>query len=517
MVLIISGSQLFYMVVDVRAPRDLGQYYALLPVYFAELDGVFSTLRCGGAALIEPGGWYNFVLAVYLKIVGRGSMAFQFIDLFWLSAIIVLAAAVARKRAGPAAGFIAAALLGTCPMLIVLARLAWIHVPETALVLGALLAWIYDPALVRKRTLLALALLGALTIQLRPSGFIWFGTMGVAMIVAIWRPAGAPAVHWRRVAILLSSWAVASIPNLLNLKTYLAAKLAVRDVYMETVPGIQSQLVDSVGLVLCVFGLFGLVLAMWPPLKRGNLLLLTWLLIPIGLFLMFRAGLDNFIPGAVALAILAGIGMAPWPKGCGGVVLAALLFFTVPQWVPPPHGHGLLTRLAHGPGRHVGLILVPSIQNHYRAYTEWGEAEVSAMMDAVCPQVPQGAPCAIASDQGLFLPYGEEPGVLELFLSGRDHVEIINLTRNGVPLGRIRDVRALSHFLCDRLDTSWRFRHPGSLTNFQETVRNADLQVAWSISYENTCTYMWYTPHGQILNTDKLPDTGVVAATFETP
>ena len=515
-ILIISGSQLFYMIVDVRAPRDLGRYYALLPEYYAELDGVLSALRCGFLALLDPGGWYNFCLAVYLKIVGRGSMAFQFVDLFWLTAIVILAAAVARKRAGRGAGLIAAALTGTCPMLIVLTRVAWIHVPETALVFGALLAWLYDPALARKRTLAVLMLLGALTIQLRPTGFIWIGTMGIAMLVAIWRPSGAPAVQWPRLCIVAGAWIVASIPNLLNLKVYLAAKLAVREVYMETVPGIQSQLMDSVGLLLCIIGFFGLFLAMWPPFKRGTFLLLSWILIPVLLFAMFRAGLDNFIPGAIALAVLAGIGMAPWPGYSGAAALSALLIYTVPQWTPPPQGHSSFARQFNSCGRFFGLLVMPSIQNHYRAYSEWGETEVIAMMDAVCPQDPS-APCAIASDQGLFLPYGEEPGDLELFLSGRDQVEIINLTFAMIPEDREQDIRAMSHFRCDHLDSTWRFRHPKSLANYKSAIGQANLEEAWSIDYEKYCTYVWYTPDGQILNPDKLPSSGVVATAPETP
>ena len=95
--------------------------------------------------------------------VGRSSTAFQVVDVIWLAMSLLATTLLARRIGGPWAGFAAASLVGAVPMLVVNARRAWIHVPETALVLVAVLAALWDLGLTRRRTVVALAVLGGLT------------------------------------------------------------------------------------------------------------------------------------------------------------------------------------------------------------------------------------------------------------------------------------------------------------------------------------------------------------------
>jgi hypothetical protein len=503
---IAAAGHLRYALVDDRYPTSFGLYYGDLGVLYEQLHHL-SDLPRVLLALITPGDGYQVFLAGWMALVGRTTGAMVAIDVGWSVTILVLAALLARRSAGPVAGAIAAALCASFPMLMVLGRMHWIHIPETALVLAALLVRAADPALERRRTAVGLVLLGAWVLLLRPTGMIWFGLLGGAMLVdalRAHRQAGAPQPRWHRLGLVGGFWSLAAVPQLIDMVAYLGDKVGRRALYDRIVPPLGDQLMFALGIPVLSVALIGVALALWSRAARGWALLLASLIVPLVMHPLFHVGIDNFIVGAVALAILAGCGFASWPRAGTAVALVIFSVYTVPQWLSTtPWGtpmNGVTGTLQLALRRPVQ----PRFMDTYMAFEGFGGAEVEALLDATCPA--QGAPCTIAADQGLFRPFGEEPGDLELFLTRRDDIRLFAIAAgHGEAVLHDQRVDGLAHFACLGGDQMWRLRRPGSEARFREVVRAQRLRVAWSIAIDRDCSYSWYTPDGRIATPELLP------------
>ena len=248
-------------------------------------------------------------------------------------------------------------------------------------------------------------------------------------------------------------------------------------------PGLGTQLpqlLGGLGLVATGLGI-GLLLLAWlrreaTPGDRVEIgLLAAWAALPVGLFLLFRAGLDNFSLGLAAAGVLAGLGLNRTPWG-PVLALGVLLGTTLPQLLPPPAADGALNRL----GNLVGLPLQPQLRNAWRPYGLWSGEDVRRLLEASCPAAPE--PCRVGTDQGLLQPHGEEPGQLELFLLQLDRVERVDLRPDGKAAPEHLD--ALVHYDCGEQELSWRRRHPASLGRYQEAVVALGLDLAWRIVVE---------------------------------
>ncbi len=494
-----------YVAVDARYPTSVGLYYGDLPRLHAQLQHL-AELPQALWSLVVPGDGYQLVLAAFLALVGRSPAAFALVDVGWSVAILVLTALLARRLAGPVAGTIATALTATFPMLVVLGRTHWIHVPEAALVLGALLAWWSDPGLARRRTVVALGILGPCVLLLRPTGMIWFGLLGIAMLVTALRPRGGgvpetAGPRWRRVGLVWGLWVLSALPQIMELVTYLGDKVGRRELYGRIVPPLTDQIAFALGPPVALMTAVGAAMALRTRRLRGWPLLLACALVPFILQPLFRVGIDNFVAGAAALAILAGGGLAAWPRTAVTASLLLFVAYGALQWLPAPAPGGragdTITALT-------GRPLERRITEPYLIYEGFGGADVEALLDATCPG--RNRTCTVAADQGLFRPFGEEPGQLELFLTRWDSVDLLAIAEgHGEAVLTDQPLDALAHFDCPARDPMWRLRRPGSRGRLEGVIAAQGLEVAWSTVVDVDCAYSWYTPGGRVGAPERLP------------
>ena len=229
-------------------------------------------------------------------------------------------------------------------------------------------------------------------------------------------------------------------------------------------------------------------------------MLTVWILVALLLWATFRAGMDNFTPIGPAIAILAGLGLArigPW----GAIpALAAGALFVVPQWLPfDARGHPILTHTLH-------ITVGSHPLNWYIPWQGFGPDEVEALLEASCPE-NHAQRCVVAVDHGLMLPFAEDPGALELFLMGADHVHLVPLRGHQVP-PRLVQLHALSSFDCMDQKEDWRERYQFSKDTLQQLIGTHDLQPVWTDLLWGRCGYLWMTPEGALVTPDALPTTG---------
>lgn len=490
---VIAG-HLGFIIRDPRLPRDLGLYYARVPDLYHALASPLAAAGTLLEVIREPGGGYQVLLATFLRVVGRGPVAFQLVDLAWLTSLLVLAHRFARRAWGPWAGLAAVLIAGSIPAVFVYARTAWIHVPEATLLLAVAVAWQADPRLDRRRTVALAGLAGAMALLLRPSAMIWIGLL---LALAVWRARGERP-HPRHTAAVLITWGLCTLPPLLSLDHYLQAKIEARARYAEAVPGLGEQLFVTVGPVAGGIAALGALVTLWPPRQRQTALLWLWTLTPVLLFALFRAGIDNFTISAVALALLGAAGLARRPALGLPLAGAAFALAQVPQWLPPPDPGTWSQHLT----KRIGLALKPSFRNPYVPHTAGHGTAVGDLLAATCP--PDDGRCLIAVDQGLFQPFAEDPGALEIFLGGYDTVEIVPLA-GLTARPKALPIRGLAHYDCPEMDEKWRERHPDSLDALRALGKAHDLQPVWSADVGEGCRFSWLAPGGTVAVPEKLP------------
>jgi hypothetical protein len=238
------------------------------------------------------------------------------------------------------------------------------------------------------------------------------------------------------------------------------------------------------------------------PREPVKLVLLGWVVVSVLLWGMFRAGMDNFTAFAPGLAILAGLGLARI-SGWGAIpaVLAGAVF-VVPQWLPlEARGHNMLAHTLH-------ITVGSHPLNWYIPWRGFGPDEVRALLEASCPEDPEET-CVVAVDHGLMLPFAEDPGALELFLLGADHVQLVPLRGHRVP-PRLRRVHGLASFDCVDQAEDWRERYQFSKDTLQQLINEHDLRPVWTDLLWGRCGYLWMTPEGSLVDEGALPTTGHV-------
>lgn len=499
---------LHFILLDRRMPRDLGNFYRNVPDFWRLIHG--QQARFGPEGMPQPwdsGVWYEWVLAFWLRITGPSGEAFRAWDLLWQIAILVFVGLAAhglnrqQAAADPAtrphnqpllAAAFAVALAGSMRSLVIMPRLSWIHVVEAGLVVGAAVPWLRDPTL--RRGFLPTALLGALALLLRSSGLPWILPLALGLAVGVQgqRP------DWRRLLFVGLAWLLAALPSLLSLASYLGPKVASRARYAQNVAPFSQQILELAGPVAPIAALLGVVLAGRRLVGLPQALLMVWILIPIVLWAIFRAGMDNFLVGFAALVILAAHGLARRPLLGAALVLPGWLLLNLPQLVPQVERISLVaTALAWS-----HLSLKPALRDIYVPFTEWGHPHLQALLDATCPA---NGSCVLAVDQGLLVPYSEDAGNLEAFLLDRSHPPNVFDIRGRTASEGLTRAHALIHYDCGWQDGPWRNRFPSSWQRLQSMISMQQMRTAWMAPLGQECVVHWLTPDGAVLRDDLLP------------
>ncbi len=505
LILAVLAAQLNFAHADLRLPRDPGLYYKLVPGLYQALGSPVAMRSTLLEGLSSSTGWYDLLLAGGLRLLGRGPLVFELACAAWVGLLLSSCALLARRSGGPLAGLCAAALAAAMPGVLIIGRTPWIHIPEAALAGLVLVLWHRDRALQRWRTALALALGGALLITLRHSGVIWIAPLAPLLL---WS-GGAPRA-WARLGLVLASWGLSLLVPILEFSAYLQAKLGARDRYASQLPEFLEQLGANLSwptLLACGLGLLLLALRA-PRIPRDPLrpLLLAWVLTGVGLWALFRAGLDNFTPMMAALAVLGGLGLAR--IGAWGLLpaLASFAITSLPQWVEKD-----AVVLFHSVPGFPDFTAGVHPNNHYRPWQGFAHPQVRALLAASCPEDPE-TPCYIAVDQGLFSPFTEDPGQLELFLMGQERVQLLSL-RDLESLPRLGRLHGMATSFCPERDRGWRERYPQSQSLLKELMDDFEMEAVWSTDLTKGCTYLWMAPHGELLDRAALPSDGGIAPT----
>lgn len=481
-----------FLLADERIPQDPGLYYRALPeLHAAWLAGDAATLARG---VMESSGWYNAMVGLTMAIFGVSTLAFSLFDALWVGLILLGVGLIARQLQGPAAALAAVCLAGSMPVIFLVGRTSWIHTPETALILLAVALWAVDRDLSRWRTAIGMALLGILTITLRPSGLVWTATLVPLLVVQGPR-------RWGRIVTVGVAWLVALAVPLQNAQKYMTAKAAARDRYATHLPGLVEQLMSNMGTLAMAAVALGLLAGLLRRPRRVEplaVLMLGWTGISLGLWVLFQAGMDNFPLIAPAVAILGGWGLARLlrPLALLAVPVFALLY--IPQWVPSSS-----VRFLHRIPGLGAYIYGGDMRNHYRVYQRYGWSDVEALQAATCPD----RTCRIAIDQGLLEPFVEDIGELELFLVQAENIELISIREGTLPSNLTVD--ALVEYHCaSHSDAQWRERFPDSIDNLAEVMEGLKMLPVWSRQISTACTAIWLTPEGVLADPDALPATG---------
>lgn len=518
-----------FILVDTRVPRDLGLYYGGVPHAYDLLMG-----RTPGTAdewwhtIAQSTGWYHVVLAGLLALFGRNQDVFQVPDVFWVASLLGLVALIARRLGGDRVALTAVALTASMPGVIVAGRTGWLHVPEAVLALAGLLAWMRERGMTLRRTGVVLGLLGLLGFALRPSGLVWLGSLALPVlwtVVSARRSGARPP--WSSVGWMALLWGLGSVTPLIYLRKYLTYKLEARERYVATLPDLALQAQMMLGaipswVIAVGLALGGVALSRWWRAPRGEsaaaaapdarlvtlVMLGAWVLVVGVLWIGFRAGIDNFTLLCPALAILAAMGFDRLAGGrsWGGAAPAMALVGFVPTVLfqfTMPGGPDAPSR------SWPGLREIPSsphLLNWYRPFDRFGEPEVKALVDATCGRESPPASCNVVVDQGLFCPFGEEPGFLELFLAGDPRV-VIKTVRDA-PIPSTDRVEALIVYHCGERDVQWRNRWPRSLGNLETLLEERVLEPVWTQEVGPSCDVLWYTKRGYLPHPDHLPAQG---------
>ncbi len=496
-------AQLRFLILDPRLPWDGNLCYDPLPPIFDALrgrEGGWASLP--GRVLGESTGAYALLLALPMALGFPRAAVLELASLLWVSLALGCTALIARRLFGGPAAAMAAALLAGGWSVVILGRTPWIHVPEIALTLLLLCALVRDPGLRRWRSVLVVAGAGGLALSLRPSALVWVGSTLPLLVHGVLRAHPRPAGS-ARLAVVAAAWALGACPVVVELWPYLQGKLGRREGYEHVVDSaaLLRQVRLQVGEAPLVLGGLGLGLLAWRPSRlveggRGPVLVLVgWLLATPGLLLGFRAGLDNFPAFSVALALLGAGGLARAPRAVWLLPGLAFLSGWLPQWLPDDTGPAefSVTRLRRAP--HPGLA--------YRVENSIDPAVVEALIDASCPPRARRR-CLVAVDHGLFSPDPEEPGRLELFLLGRERVELLPVYVRGTP-PRAGQAQAFASYGCSHLEPHWRQRRPGWERAAADVQRSGGFEPVWERELGSGCTYRWLAPRGKVASPQRLP------------
>ena len=496
-VLSLVTAQIWFVVQDTRVIWDPGRYLIKVPEYYWSFESVSSAVGVLPSAAWDSTGWYQWIVALSMRIFGRDPWVFEAWAVFWFALTLVSSAVLAHRMAGGAASLAAVALIGAVPSVTVFARTAWIHIPEAALLMTALAIYVDDLRLERRRTVFWLVILGALTIQLRESGLIWVATMGPMILLGTWPRIGS-RFPWTRVVSVGACWVLAVVPPLIRMVEYLEAKLGARERYILQTPPLKEQFVESLSLpvaVLCLVGVIFFTIELRRRFHPVGALLLLWGAVPILLFMIFYAGFTNYTPYMTAVCVAAACGLT-WIDGSVAILPVIILSIVFQAWWPEP----LLEESVES--MDLGRV---ELRKRMRPVAGWGGTDVVALLDASCTD-ERWHSCKVVVDQGLFYPGSEEYGFFELFLLGEDRVELRTIydEPDGGWDGYEIDVFAI--FRCGLQDDGYLRRAPDAIRRGLGLIEEHDLELIYSDKVDDFCSYHWFTPEAWNADSDLIPE-----------
>lgn len=497
LVLAAVGSDVLFVFKDPRVPVDPGRYYLSVPEFYWSLGHPLDALIALPSAVLEPTGWYQWAIAVVLRIFGRNPRVFALLGAFWLAVILGATARVARRLGGTAAGFAAVALVVATPTVTIFARTSWLHVPEAALSTALLAVFAADVKLSRWRTVAVMAVLGVLIMQLRESGLVWVGSL---VPLVLWGAFPRDRSAWRRLLMLGAAWFLGTIPALIHIRSYLLGKFGARARYVLATPPLAQQYLESLATPVAIVVAVGMACFLlrlrsrWKD-RQVEVALVAWGLMPILLFAIFHASFTNYTPYVPAVAIAAAVGLTsvhPFMALVPLVVLCNLCRGWIPVRRPVdlgPNGRPML------PGKYAMPM---------RPWVGWSSADISRLLDATCTSNGWHT-CHVVVEQGLWQPSMEEYGLLGLFLLAEDRVEL--RTVYDVPkAGWERyDIDALALFYCGADDDGFRRRAPDSGIRALQLIQSHGLAVSWADKVDAKCAFYWLTPYGKLARPDLAP------------
>lgn len=484
------GEHAIYALTGQGFPRDLNLAYEALPVIYEQVG--HRALTGAHYALGQEGGWYNLALAAWLHVLRPSGASFQLFAVPWFGLLLTATALLSRAWFGPAAALATTSIVAQMPILLLSSRLGWIHMPETALVVLATWAVSTDSGLAKTRTIVIVALTGALAITLRPSGILWMGVLGVLGTAGATRHAGGaggatgrdePERGARPVGALVaiaSAWALALTVPYPEFRSYVLGKLDLHDRYSLAVPALLPQLKEQFGWFLlgCVaLGAANVAASLlawrrWSPSLR-TATLTAWFGGSLVMYAIVRCGMDNFPLFYVAVALIAGAGLAqPPPFMPTGPFRKIAVLLPVAGWFWVTGGHALDEATGPRP-------VLPSTR-------------LTALLDETCPNRRPQRRCVLLTDQGLTAPRSEEPGQLELFLMGERFVALRTVYQ---PEALTMKPAALASWSCGADDALWRQRRPEGDPQRQAVITRWGLAPLRTFEVDG-CTFTWLTRGG---------------------
>ena len=489
MILLAVTAQARFAFTDHRLPQDANHAHQTLPQIHHCLGSSHDWPLALWAAVGETAGWYNLLMAGGMHLTGGGAGVMRALHLVWIAGVLVGLWMVARRLWGEAAGLLALLLVSPLAMGIhQLGRMGWIHVAELALLLQVLEGLLADPGLARRRTVARVGLCGMLALALRPTGLVWMVTVAPLLVLARGRGAA-----WRRVFAVAGTWSLALLPLLRDMGPYLEDKLEARPRYVD-IAGLDlmlPQLLDDLGLPWALLSLAGIVLLIAGRRLQPRaplLVLASWVLLPVALYLLFNVGLVNFPVLYAAAALLGAAGLARLPAL--PVATPALILWLgayAAQWLPAPEAEAIYRRIDDA---NIALHR-DSPNNYFRPYRGLAPAVVEGLLDGACARA-QGR-CAVVVESSLLHPAGLDAGRLGLFLMGRRQVELLEMRDLGDP-GGVRRARAYVRFNCPEHSAAFAQRHPDVADRGKSMRAALGMKLARKVDLEPGCSYLWYQP-----------------------
>ena len=488
--LLTVAAQARFALVDVRLPPDANHAHQTLPLIHHCLGSSHDWPLALRAAAAETAGWYNFLIAGIMHLTGSGAGVLRAFHLVWVTGVLLGIWMLGRRLWGEAAGLLALLLISPLSMGIhQLGRMGWIHVAELALLLQVMDGLVAAPRLERRAAVARVAICGLLVLALRPTGLVWVATVAPLLVLA--RRRGAPL---KRVLVVAGTWSLALLPVIRDIGPYMEDKLEARAHY-QSIAGLAlmvPQLVDDLGLPWAVASLIGILLLLFGGALRPILprvVLASWLVVPLVLYMAFNVGLVNFpvLYAAAALLGAAGLSRVPVPLVAAPLLLLWLGAYTA-QWLPMPLAESIYRRID---GAHIGLHR-DSPNNYFRPYSAPALTEILTLLDRACP--PGKGRCPVVAESSLLHPAGLDSGRLGLFLLGRGDVDLLEMRDLGSP-GEVPMPGAYARFDCPEYAADFTRRQPDVHSRGADLLAAKGLRLARRLELEPGCSYLWYTPN----------------------
>ncbi len=442
------GLHVRFGVLDPRPPADLGHYYWPMRQIVEQLQ------HDASMPWREVDTPYTVILAAIVFVTGTSAHLMHVVDGGWLALLLYGVWRSARVSAGSWAGLVAVALVGAFPQTHAIARMHWIHHPESAAAVGAL-----GTALGVERWRLGravgVAMLLAFAMTVRETGVAFGGIVALAILAAGWRTMPRAAM-----AIVVTGVVAALAWQAPGFVSYVGKKAAGAAGYAEAVGSPWPVFLNDLGwpalvvaVPLAIVGALGVVGAGRAVIAVA----LVWVMGGVVATLLFHVGPDNFPLCALGLAIVAGVGVAMisamavrsgrrWQTGAVHALALSTVVMSASLQCSQLIDEDMLRPVdaVLKPWRHAGPM------NFVRVY--WDAvpaAEVLGVVQGLCDNAKQDADaaCHVVATRGLFNPSWEDDGSFGLFMSGADRIDVITAAVLWAPGGESGRTRA--HALVD--------------------------------------------------------------------